>query len=110
MERKVWFGRKTSLIAISWITCSSQPWSISSSTRGHQREYDLRIGIGHANDALDRMRPWVVLEKTAATFGTFSLIYLITEHYIMPYTPKPGESLLKSFVNLALPMMVNYLL
>jgi sterol O-acyltransferase len=56
------------------------------------------------------MRPWVVLEKTAATFGTFSLIYLITEHYIMPYTPKPGESLLKSFVNLALPMMVNYLL
>jgi len=56
------------------------------------------------------MRPWVVLEKVAATFGTFSLIYLITEHYIMPYTPKPGDSLLKSFINLALPMMVNYLL
>lgn len=56
------------------------------------------------------MRPLVVLEKIAATFGTFSLIYLITEHYIMPYTPKPGDSLLKSFINLALPMMVNYLL
>jgi sterol O-acyltransferase len=56
------------------------------------------------------MRPLVVLEKIAATFGTFSLIYTITEHYIMPYTPKPGESLLKSFFNLALPMMVNYLL
>ena len=56
------------------------------------------------------MRPWVVLEKVAATFGTFSLIYLITEHYIMPYTPKPEDSLLKSFINLALPMMVNYLL
>ena len=56
------------------------------------------------------MRPWVVLEKVAATFGTFSLIYLITEHYSMPYTPKPEDSLLKSFINLALPMMVNYLL
>lgn len=56
------------------------------------------------------IRPLVVLEKIAATFGTFSLIYLITEHYIMPYTPKPGDSLLKSFINLALPMMVNYLL
>lgn len=55
-------------------------------------------------------RPLVVLEKIAATFGTFSLIYLITEHYIMPYTPKPGESILISFFNLALPMMVNYLL
>ena len=58
----------------------------------------------------DRLRPLVVLEKIIATFGTFSLIYLITEHYIMPYTPKPGESLIKSYINLALPMMVNYLL
>jgi sterol O-acyltransferase len=51
-----------------------------------------------------------VLEKIIATFGTFSLIYLITEHYILPLIPKPGDSLLRSFVNLALPMMVNYLL
>ena len=58
----------------------------------------------------DTMRPLVVLEKIVATFGTFSLIYLITEHYIMPYTPQPGDSLLKSFINLALPMMINYLL
>lgn len=57
-----------------------------------------------------RRRPLVVLEKIAATFGTFSLIYTITEHYIMPYTPKSGDSLLSSFFNLALPMMVNYLL
>ena len=56
------------------------------------------------------MRPLVVLEKIAATFGTFSLIYTITEHYIMPYTPQPGDSIIKSFINLALPMMVNYLL
>ena len=51
-----------------------------------------------------------MLEKIAATFGTFSLIYTITEHYIMPFTPKPGDSFVKNFVNLALPMMVNYLL
>jgi len=56
------------------------------------------------------IRPLVVVEKIVATLGTFSLIYLITEHYIMPFTPKPGDSLLKSFINLALPMMVNYLL
>lgn len=57
-----------------------------------------------------RRRPLVVLEKVAATFGTFSLIYTVTEHYIMPYLPKPGESLLITFFNLALPMMINYLL
>ncbi|WWC72925.1 uncharacterized protein I206_106889 [Kwoniella pini CBS 10737] len=56
------------------------------------------------------MRPLVVLEKVVATMGTFSLIYTITEHYIMPMLPKSGDSLLKAFINLALPMMVNYLL
>lgn len=58
----------------------------------------------------DTLRPLVVLEKIIATFGTFSLIYLITEHYIMPFTPRTGDSLLRSFISLALPMMVNYLL
>lgn len=56
------------------------------------------------------MRPLVVLEKIAATFGTFSLIYLITEHYIMPFLPQKGDWLLRSYINLALPMMINYLL
>jgi sterol O-acyltransferase len=56
------------------------------------------------------MNPLVVLEKIAASFGTFSLIYTITEHYIMPFTPQPGDSFVKNFINLALPMMVNYLL
>ncbi len=28
-----------------------------------------------------------VLEKTLATFGTFLVIYVITEHWIMPFTP-----------------------
>lgn len=56
------------------------------------------------------MNPLVVLEKIIATFGTFSLIYTITEHYILPCLPRPEDSLFKSFVNLALPMLVNYLL
>lgn len=56
------------------------------------------------------MNPFVVLEKIIATFGTFSLIYLITEHYILPFLPKPEDSMFKSFLNLALPMIVNYLL
>lgn len=55
-------------------------------------------------------RPLVVAEKIAATFGTFSLIYLITEHYIMPFLPQKGDWLFRSYINLALPMMVNYLL
>nr|XP_019049785.1 sterol O-acyltransferase [Kwoniella bestiolae CBS 10118]OCF28715.1 sterol O-acyltransferase [Kwoniella bestiolae CBS 10118] len=55
------------------------------------------------------MRPLVVVEKVVATLGTFSLIYTITEHYILPVIPKPGDPLLRSFINLALPMMVNYL-
>ncbi|WRT69249.1 uncharacterized protein IL334_006233 [Kwoniella shivajii] len=57
----------------------------------------------------ETMRPLVVVEKIVATLGTFSLIYTITEHYILPMIPKPGDSLIKSFINLALPMMVNYL-
>lgn len=56
------------------------------------------------------MRPTYVVEKIFATFGVFSLIYTITEHYIMPYIPKQGDPLLKTFVNLALPMLFNYLL
>ena len=42
------------------------------------------------------MRPLYVVEKSFATFGVFSLIYTITEHYIMPFIPKPGDPLLKT--------------
>jgi sterol O-acyltransferase len=55
-------------------------------------------------------RPLYILEKVLATFGTFSLIYTVTEHYIMPYTPKPGDSLVHSFTQLAIPMIINFLL
>ncbi|KAK0541520.1 Sterol O-acyltransferase 2 (Sterol-ester synthase 2) [Tilletia horrida] len=56
------------------------------------------------------IRPLYVLEKTLATFGTFFVIYVVTEHWIMPYQPQPSEPLLKTFLQLALPMMINYLL
>lgn len=56
------------------------------------------------------LRPLYVVEKVFATFGVFSLIYTLTEHYIMPFIPQPGDPVLKSYANLALPMIVNYLL
>lgn len=56
------------------------------------------------------IRPLYVLEKTLATFGTFFVIYVITEHFIIPHSPTPDTSLLQSLLKLALPMMVNYLL
>lgn len=51
-----------------------------------------------------------MLEKTLATFGTFFVIYVITEHWIMPIQPTPNTPFLRAFVQLALPMMINYLL
>jgi hypothetical protein len=55
-------------------------------------------------------RPLYVVEKVFATFGVFSLIYTLTEHYIMPHIPRPGEPMLRAYANLALPMVINYLL
>lgn len=56
------------------------------------------------------IRPLYVLEKTLATFGTFFVIYVITEHFIIPHSPSPDTPLLQTFLKLAMPMMVNYLL
>lgn len=56
------------------------------------------------------IRPLYVLEKTLATFGTFFVIYVITEHFIIPHSPRPNTPLLQTFLKLALPMMLNYLL
>ena len=59
---------------------------------------------------LKTIRPLYVLEKTLATFGTFLVIYVITEHWIMPFTPTADTPFLRTFLQLAVPMMVNYLL
>jgi hypothetical protein len=48
-----------------------------------------------------------IFEKTVATFGTFTLLYTITEHYIIPLTPTSDQSFARSMVDLALPFMVS---
>ncbi|KZT21564.1 MBOAT-domain-containing protein [Neolentinus lepideus HHB14362 ss-1] len=59
----------------------------------------------------DKIRPLYVFEKTVATFGTFALLYTITETFILPMTPKAsGQSLARSLLDLALPFMFAYLL
>ncbi|KAF8817376.1 hypothetical protein BYT27DRAFT_7152839 [Phlegmacium glaucopus] len=58
----------------------------------------------------DRIRPVYVFEKTVATFGTFALLYTVTESFILPYTPTADQSFLRSLLDLALPFMVAYLL
>ncbi|KAK2463537.1 hypothetical protein APHAL10511_004288 [Amanita phalloides] len=58
----------------------------------------------------DRIRPLYIFEKTVATFGTFALLYTVTERLIIPYTPTFNQSFLRSLIDLALPFMISYLL
>lgn len=59
----------------------------------------------------DRIRPMYVFEKTVATFGTFALLYSVTEVFILPQIPKAFEqSFFRSLLDLAMPFMVAYLL
>lgn len=51
------------------------------------------------------IRPLYVLEKTGALFGTFGVLIMIVEHYIIPVKPQAGDSFLKSALDLALPFM-----
>ncbi|KAJ3928550.1 MAG: MBOAT, membrane-bound O-acyltransferase family-domain-containing protein [Lentinula lateritia] len=57
-----------------------------------------------------RIRPIYVFEKTVATFGTFVLLYTVTESFILPYTPTYDQSFFRSLLDLALPFMMAYLL
>lgn len=58
----------------------------------------------------DRIRPLYVFEKTVATFGTFALLYTMTESFILPLTPNAGDSFFRALLDLSLPFMVAYLL
>ncbi|GAA6021432.1 hypothetical protein JCM10207_004731 [Rhodosporidiobolus poonsookiae] len=58
----------------------------------------------------DTIRPLYVLEKTLATFGTFSILILIVEHAILPVTPSEHDSFISNILDLALPFCVCYLL
>jgi sterol O-acyltransferase len=77
-----------------------------------------------------KIRPLYVFEKTVsidnlsffddrnvnfpllqvATFGTFAVLYTVTDRFILPYTPTPDQSFLRSLLDLALPFMMAYLL
>lgn len=58
-----------------------------------------------------RIRWFYVFEKTVATFGTFALLYTITENFILPLVPySRDQSFWRSLLDLALPFMVAYLL
>ena len=51
-----------------------------------------------------------MFEKTVATFGTFALLYTVTESVIIPLTPSPEQSFWRSLLDLSIPFMVAYLL
>ena len=51
-----------------------------------------------------------VFEKTVATFGTFALLYTVTESFILPYVPTREQSFARSLLDLALPFMIAYIL
>lgn len=54
------------------------------------------------------IRPLYVLEKTGALFGTFGILIMICEHYIIPVKPQAGDSFVKSALDLALPFMREF--
>lgn len=56
------------------------------------------------------IRPWYVFEKTVATLGSFLLLYVTTERYILPKLYDPAMSETRVIVELLFPFMINYLL
>ncbi|KAK0438105.1 MBOAT, membrane-bound O-acyltransferase family-domain-containing protein [Armillaria borealis] len=73
------------------------------------RLYPLSIDNAPISDACCRIRPLYIFEKTTATFGTFALLYSVTETFILPKTETPG-SFFRSLLELSLPFMLAYLL
>ncbi|KAL1923020.1 uncharacterized protein VTP21DRAFT_9396 [Calcarisporiella thermophila] len=58
----------------------------------------------------ERVRPWYVFEKTVATLGTFLLLYLTAEHYIIPVLQDVNLSMFRMLLQLLFPFMIGYLL
>ena len=57
-----------------------------------------------------RIRPIYVFEKVTAFFGSFALLYTITETFILPKIPTADQSFLLSLLDLAMPFMFGYLM
>lgn len=67
--------------------------------------------VAATDHVICRIRPLYLFEKTVATFGTFALLYTVTETFILPYTnPGPDQSFARTLLDLALPFMLAYLL
>ncbi|KAG0236654.1 hypothetical protein BGW42_003070 [Actinomortierella wolfii] len=58
----------------------------------------------------EKIRLAYIFEKAVATLGTFTLLYLTTEHYIYPVIFNPNISPLRALVLLLIPFMMNYLM
>ncbi|KAF7308837.1 O-acyltransferase [Mycena kentingensis (nom. inval.)] len=58
----------------------------------------------------NRIRPLYVFEKTVATFGTFALLYSVTETFILPRANVGTSSFARAMLDLSLPFMMAYLL
>ncbi|GBB98452.1 hypothetical protein RclHR1_03230010 [Rhizophagus clarus] len=58
----------------------------------------------------EKIRPWYLFEKILATFGTFFLLYVNTETYIIPVLPNVSTSIHNTMVQMLFPFMMNYLL
>ncbi|KAI9475774.1 MAG: MBOAT, membrane-bound O-acyltransferase family-domain-containing protein [Benjaminiella poitrasii] len=56
-----------------------------------------------------RVRVWYVFEKTTATLGSFLMLYVTTERYILPKLYDPSMSEPRVILELLFPFMINYL-
>jgi sterol O-acyltransferase len=56
-----------------------------------------------------RIRISYVFEKTAATLGSFLMLYVTTERYIYPKLYDPNMSEPRVILELLFPFMINYL-
>ncbi|KAI8981642.1 MBOAT, membrane-bound O-acyltransferase family-domain-containing protein, partial [Mycotypha africana] len=57
----------------------------------------------------EKIRIWYVFEKTTATLGSFLMLYVTTERYILPKLYDPSMSEPRVILELLFPFMINYL-
>lgn len=71
---------------------------------------NLEISFFYSDQFAPSIRPFYVMEKTVATFGTFALLLTMTENFILPLVPTKEQSFFRSLLDLSLPFMLAYLL
>ncbi|CEG76762.1 Putative O-acyltransferase [Rhizopus microsporus] len=58
----------------------------------------------------DKIRIWYLFEKIVATLGTFLILYVTTERFIIPKLYDPNISEPRVIIELLFPFLINYLL